>query len=42
MTARVTDPFATLLLGMASLTDTVMMSPRLAYFLLDPPAIRMQ
>jgi hypothetical protein len=42
ITAGTISPFLTLALGMASLTDTIMMSPMLAYLLLDPPNTLMQ
>src|SRR5262249_20300302 len=41
-TAFITSPFFTLALGMASLTDTTMMSPTDAYFRLLPPSTLMQ
>src|SRR3954451_25308381 len=41
MTALATSPFLTLAFGIASLTDTTMMSPIEAYFLFVPPSTRM-
>src|SRR3989339_1718862 len=38
MTAFITSPFFTFELGMASLTDTTMISPTVAYRLLVPPS----
>src|SRR5262245_59912415 len=37
-----TSPFFTLAFGIASFTDTTMMSPRDAYFRFDPPSTLMQ
>src|SRR5512136_319500 len=37
MTARATSPFLILELGRASLTETIMISPRVAYFRRVPP-----
>ena len=37
ITARTTSPFLTLELGMASFTETTIISPTVAYFLFDPP-----
>src|SRR5262249_36138235 len=42
MTAFITSPFFTLALGMASFTETTMMSPIEAYFRRVPPSTLMQ
>src|SRR3954465_4854152 len=40
-TARITSPFLTRPRGIASLTETTMTSPTLAYFRLEPPSTLM-
>src|SRR5690242_10752141 len=42
MTALATSPFLTLAFGMASLTETMMMSPTEAYLRFEPPSTLMQ